>query len=804
MNGNRIITPAIAIALLLAAALSSSCTREGLIARRGINFKARSTGFLNPGGGATKTAYSGLPSEGQQLISWNEGDVIRVYSPQAYLYGDTDTHETDFRVKSFNNAGLVSTATITPSAEANSLQWGEGTHSFYAMYPTPTGSATNSFTNGTMVYNMPATQEPLSSSTSAGTIVLAPHMAAYAPMLAATTGLNPASNPNVPLDFAPQFTVFEVIINKGDYTKVNLSEFKIKGAEGDKLAGTFTVSAGSYNAVASIADASNVITMDLNGDDEKDTDDLGLLDSTNPSLQLTVFTIPEAFNSGITLEFTGYFNDGLTPSTRKITLKYAGGSVVQFSPYHKYRISGLSFPVVVDATIEDSIAWDFDLQISDSVVWWLAPGIENRLDWTQYDPELLIVRRDVVDWYNGAIVGQEIAWEELDHIALSSDADMYLWGNQTDRRTVSAVSRNGDTYSDVSAEWSCVPATGVVTVNKTFGHVQAVAPGEATVIATVTPGDGSTPYTVSYKVYVLGDPDLAFPDYGGEHGEPYKFRGYYMHPGVLFWNGSAFSITSGDDPLELLQHFYYDSQTTKFDGSSGAAWVNACYFSWTQLDERLGGSAGTTITGTVSANHPGTSTSYPWRIPTLGSSTGDWYTIYNSNPTYGIKVNNLNSGNAYTDYTANLIYVNVSLADAPAAYKNKGLGYHGNYTSDANAAGAKAYQAGILLVPDGAYLTCSGIKAVPGSSNSTTASGSYNVISYEDLETLTSKGCVFLPSAGLYNGSWNVGGYIGYYWSASPSSSNAYGPYFNDDNISVGNSKKTGYFPVRLVRDATP
>ncbi len=501
MNGNRIITPAITIALLLAAALSSSCTREGLIARRGINFKAQSTGFLSPER-ATKTAYSGLPSEGQQCIEWIDGDVIRVYSPQAYVYEKPSVHETDFRVKSHSNASLISTATITPSADANSLQWNNdaGEHAFYAMYPTPSGG--NTFNEGTMVFTMPATQAPLSSSTSAGTIELVPHMASYAPMLASKTGLDPAANPTVPLAFTPQFTAFEVVINKGAYTTVNLSEFKIKGAEGDKLAGTFTVSAGSYNAVASIADASNVITMDLNGDDEDSTDDLGLLDSDNPNLKLTVFTLPQTFSSGITLEFKGSFDGGAT-ATRRITLKTAGGAFVQFDPYCKYRISGLSFPVVVDATIDDSISWDFSLQIMDSVIWWIGAEAVNNIDWIDdLDFDAYTELRDEVKWFSGAHIEQDFAWEELDHIALSSDDDLYLWRTETAQRTVTAVNRSGNIFSDVSASWSCSPSSGVIYLNQSTGEIRAIAPGHSLVTATVTPNDGSTPYTLSYNVYV--------------------------------------------------------------------------------------------------------------------------------------------------------------------------------------------------------------------------------------------------------------------------------------------------------------
>lgn len=327
--------------------------------------------------------------------------------------------------------------------------------------------------------------------------------------------------------------------------------------------------------------------------------------------------------------------------------------------------------------------------------------------------------------------------------------------------------------------------------------VNGIADGTSTLTASVTGYgsvvDNNNTVTCTYIT------DLTFPDFSGNHGEPYKFRGYYMHPGVLFWDGSAFSITSVADPLVLLQHYYYDSRTTKFNGSSGTAWVNACYFTWPELQTRLG-SSGYTITGTVSAPDPVSGVYCNWRIPTLGNKTGEWYTIYNSNPTYGIKVNNFNSGNAYTNNTANLIYVNVSLSDAPAAYKNKGLGYYGSHTN--NTSGTKAYQEGALLVPDGAYLVCSGIKAVPGITNGITASGGYNVISYEDLEILTSKGCIFLLQNGYYFGSsWANGGENGVYWSASGSSGNAYAFEYTHNNPICNNTTKSLNLPVRLIHD---
>ncbi len=360
------------------------------------------------------------------------------------------------------------------------------------------------------------------------------------------------------------------------------------------------------------------------------------------------------------------------------------------------------------------------------------------------------------------------------------------WNSATISRITLTASSSYPAYTTATTATAVITAEG-----KTQG-------GSSVVTATLDDDYSSTGSDiVSSKTISCDYPaDLTFP----AGGEKYKFRGYYMHPGVLFWNGSSLSITDASDPLVLLQHYYYDSQTTKFDGSTGSAWVDCCYFTWAELDTRLGGGAGTTITGTVSAPDPVTGASRSWRIPTLGSSSGELYTIFNTNPTYGIKVNSLNSGNPYTNSTANYIFVNVNLSDAPSKYIGKGLGYSGDATG--NAAGAKTYQAGILLVPDGAYLICSGIKSVPGNSGSTTASGSYNVISYDDLEKLTTKGCVFLPSAGWFmSGSWMASAvFSGLYWSASPYNSNAYMFEFSNSALNFGSTSNI-HMPVRLIRN---
>ena len=357
--------------------------------------------------------------------------------------------------------------------------------------------------------------------------------------------------------------------------------------------------------------------------------------------------------------------------------------------------------------------------------------------------------------------------------------------------------------ADLSVAWTSSPDTYVTVATPSsvnVGTLQSVTTatggtvGSSSTITASVPNYGTA--TANCSITCKDVASITFPS----GGEKYKFRGLYLHPGVLFWNGSAFSVTDGTDPLVLLQHYYYDSQTgqtAKYGGSSGTAWVNCCYFTWDQLQARLGGS--TNITGTVSANHPGTSTSYSWRIPSASGTSLDTNTDFGKiiayTPAYSIKIN---SRDATTANTSNYVHVNVDLAGSP--YAGKGLGYS---TNIGDKAGDLNYQAGLLLIPDGAVVTCVGIQTSDyGSWNGTTASISVNVISYDDLCTLVSGGCVFLPAAGdYYESSWRNGGRNGSYWSSTPYSSLACNLYFYHGNVSTGGADTSLYFPVFLVRE---
>ncbi len=494
----------IAILIVLAA---TSCNKEQYWYGRKITFVAKSKGYMTKSQ-ATKTAYAGedetVDTKLRERIDWTKNDRIYVYCGSAINDGD-DSHYAEYGVEDFSaESDAVSKATIQPTDFANSMEWGTGTHDFYAMYPSPKGHATNTFTEGTMVFNMPAAY-PVAPKTAQvtkdavnGIINFKPDMD-YAPMLAAQTGVSAGAG-SVTLPFTPQFDAFEITIEKSTYTSINLSQFRIYGATGDKLSGTFTVTPANYAAVASITDATNTVTLDLNGADADPADDI-VLNADYPTLKLTVLTLPQTYTEGITIEFTGNF-DG-EEQTRRLTLKTNTGDFVEFAPYKKYRIYGLSFPIMVGATIEDGISWDFGLEIMDSVIWWVGTGIENHITWTDdIDLNIYTELPDEVKWFEGSYIVNDFRWEELDHIALDDDSDAYLWRNQSLTRTVQAYNREGSAFSDVKASWSVTQEGRVVHLNEHTGEVTALGPGEATVTATVTPGDGSDPWTISYKVYV--------------------------------------------------------------------------------------------------------------------------------------------------------------------------------------------------------------------------------------------------------------------------------------------------------------
>ena len=326
----------ITLSLLLLVAATVSCTKESCT---GIRVVANTTGFEEPSG--TRTVYTGVKDETTKIerIDWVNGDLIRIYCDKATMQGSTSRHYCDYKVTGSSTSGTTCSASINPATDLNGMQWGSGTHKFYAMYPSlnTEGLSGASFESGTMVFTMPAAQTVTRKE---GTCIWQPDMK-YAPMLAVNSVEANASS--VPLDFSPQYTAFSFTVSKTNYATIHMSEFKLTATNGN-LTGTYTIvpvrdNNGDHFAFDGVENGGQSITVDLSG---------VVLDSSTPTLTLTVMAVPQAV-SGLVISFKGQ-----EIGTRTLALN-RNGTPMSFAAFKKYNISGLTLPEVYTL---DGITWD--------------------------------------------------------------------------------------------------------------------------------------------------------------------------------------------------------------------------------------------------------------------------------------------------------------------------------------------------------------------------------------------------------------------------------------------------------------
>ena len=349
--------------LLLMAVAAVSCNKEPQL--NVINFVANSTGFSDQSG--TRTVFTGEKVGGVERIDWVPGDILRIYCGEGVMGGSSNTHFCDYTVTASSSSGSsVCTATINPASDLNGMQWGTGTHHFYAMYPSPDTEELEgvSFENGTMVFTMPA-EQTVTRKENTGTWL--PDMK-YAPMLAYSTVEANASS--VPLTFSPKYTAFTFTVNKMNYQAIHLREFTLSAKSGN-LTGAYTISHsanGEYNAeISGVENGGQLITVDLNG---------VVMDAETPEFTLTVMAVPEAL-SGLTI---GYSGDEI--GTRTLALSYSNGTPLSFAAYKKFIIRGLTFPEGIVSL--GRIEWDGSMTIAEpfSITW---DGVMNNAGVDSYN-----------------------------------------------------------------------------------------------------------------------------------------------------------------------------------------------------------------------------------------------------------------------------------------------------------------------------------------------------------------------------------------------------------------------------------
>ena len=335
-------------ALLAATLFVTACSDEELInegrvpAADGseIIFGGRA-GFENsdPKG---RTIYSGklytYDGKDFERIDWITDDKIEIYSPEASNgpsahYNITGFTSGDESEQDGTNKGS-DYACLERQGES-SLQWnGDGSHTFYAMYPSSTmfnkvnedGSVitveqgikldkigeNNIVVKGIVPSNQ--TSEVKEYPEGSGNYVISPNMN-YAYMVAKTTA-NRIDNPNVGLSFVPIVTAVEIEMivpdnpEQHDIHPVSIAEIQVTGKG---IAGDFTADltswTGGYPTCANVGDGQGTIQIST----WKDNKPLTLTEGQ--SVKFTVFMRPGSDYSNLTISYSptgsGYIRKNL-------------------------------------------------------------------------------------------------------------------------------------------------------------------------------------------------------------------------------------------------------------------------------------------------------------------------------------------------------------------------------------------------------------------------------------------------------------------------------------------------------------
>ena len=375
----------LACAAIAGAALLCGCSKsEGGIRLSGpVQF-----GMVSRGGQTTKTVYGDdVEKDGKkyQRLDWVAGDTITIASPQAIVQNDASAnpaHAANYKISQVLDAvaGDPQRKAKVVNADANGLMYDEeytGAYTFYGIYPKAEAGVISLTEAGAVTATIPASQslvgQPEEKTDPKGDpsityTVYAPDMQ-YAFMTAAETLTPVNEQQTIPLTFNPAFTAFEFNVSSQD-EPIDLTEFELLSPDGDKLAGTFTMTAGANNVSATGATSS--VKVDLSA--------TAAINGTN-GLTFTVFTVPVTNTNPLRIRFTSKDGEpetegGEQPTkTSYLDLKYSNneaagtnaGKAVQFLAGHKYRIHMLKLP---SSQWKITIAPEFDewIQAEEEIV----------------------------------------------------------------------------------------------------------------------------------------------------------------------------------------------------------------------------------------------------------------------------------------------------------------------------------------------------------------------------------------------------------------------------------------------------
>lgn len=336
----------IALGLSVILAVMTSC-EDNLEFSRKVRFSAAG-GYQN--GPKTKTAYSDKEyTEGTKTyerIDWVDGDLLKIVS-------DVATTATGESYADYEVVGVSGTTSRISNAEVenaddNGLNWGPGTNTFYALYPSPSTTGTGmqtgvdistTATGATFTGVIPRNQNVTLRDT-----VYQPVMN-YAYMWAATATTATGS---VDLAFKPAMTALEFTIGNPEEELMKVTHLRLRSLNGGTaLSGSFT---GTINkatlaceytcpTVASSSSPNRYIDIDFSP---------ALEIPGGESKSVTALALPQDL-TGLTVVVT---LDG--GETRELELKNASGTWYTFGATKKYHI-GLGVPTSYDYTF--TVTW---------------------------------------------------------------------------------------------------------------------------------------------------------------------------------------------------------------------------------------------------------------------------------------------------------------------------------------------------------------------------------------------------------------------------------------------------------------
>lgn len=186
----------------------------------------------------TRTIYGDKPVNGAYPVTWEDGDQIAIYCPEA-----SNGNMVYYKVTPDGDNASYSSAVTKANPDQAGLQWGQKEeHHFSAFYP---ADRIVGLQNGKITAEIPVEQTPLSwksTSNGTGTTYTGVANTDYAFMWAYNTH-NKSQGGDVALNFKPWVTILDVEINGPETADaaIKMSSVQLVSTTGETLNGQFTM-----------------------------------------------------------------------------------------------------------------------------------------------------------------------------------------------------------------------------------------------------------------------------------------------------------------------------------------------------------------------------------------------------------------------------------------------------------------------------------------------------------------------------------------------------------------------------------